>query len=240
MEKGRQKRKSVLQRCIHVRAGSGPARGAKLYTSPLTVFSSRLIPMSLFPHVKFMLGAHQPNQFPEDSGAEVAIAGRSNSGKSSAINAIVARQSLARSSKTPGRTQQINFFELSEGRRLVDLPGYGFAKVPVNVQRHWEALLNNYFAHRQSLAGVIVVMDARHPLTPVDGQMLELALSRGLPVHVLLTKSDKLSRSESMKTLAQARAALGEAATVQLFSAVAKTGADEARDVLKKWLVASG
>lgn len=196
--------------------------------------------MSLFPHVKFMLGAHQPNQFPEDAGSEVAIAGRSNAGKSSAINAIVARQNLARSSKTPGRTQQINFFELTPGQRLVDLPGYGFAKVPVNVQRHWESLLNNYFAHRVSLKGVMVVMDARHPLTAVDQQMLELASSRGLPVHVLLTKSDKLSRSESLKTLAQVRKALGETATAQLFSATAKTGADEARDVLKKWLVASG
>jgi len=192
--------------------------------------------MSLFPQAKFLLGAHQPNQFPEDAGAEVAIAGRSNAGKSSAINAIVARQNLARSSKTPGRTQQINFFELADGQRLVDLPGYGFAKVPVNVQRHWEALLNNYFGRRQCLAGVIVVMDARHPLTPVDGQMLELAMSRGLPLHVLLTKSDKLSRSEGAKTLAQVRKALGDSATAQLFSATAKTGVDEARDALKKML----
>jgi GTP-binding protein len=192
--------------------------------------------MSLFPHVKFILGAHQPNQFPADEGAEVAIAGRSNAGKSSAINAIVARQSLARSSKTPGRTQQINFFELVPGQRMVDLPGYGFAKVPLEVKRHWGALLSNYFGQRQSLAGAMVVMDARHPLTEVDAEMLALAASRSLRLHILLTKSDKLSRSVAMKTLAQVRKALGESATVQLFSATAKTGVDEARDVLKTML----
>ncbi len=192
--------------------------------------------MSLFPHVKFLLGAHQPKQFPTDDGAEVAIAGRSNAGKSSAINAMIARQNLARSSKTPGRTQQINFFELVPGQRLVDLPGYGFAKVPVNVRRHWGELLLSYFGQRQSLKGVIVVMDARHPLTNIDSEMIELAATRLLPLHVLLTKSDKLSRSVALKTLAEVRKALAGGATVQLFSATAKTGVDEARDVLKTWL----
>jgi GTP-binding protein len=191
--------------------------------------------MSLFPHVQFLLGAHQPKQFPDDSGVEVAIAGRSNAGKSSAINAIVGRQNLARSSKTPGRTQQINFFELRPAERLVDLPGYGFAKVPINMRRHWGALLESYFAQRQSLMGAVVVMDSRHPLTAIDEEMLALAATRALPVHVLLTKVDKLSRSAGMKTLAEVRKALGGRATVQLFSATAKTGVDDAREVLKKW-----
>lgn len=192
--------------------------------------------MSLFPHIKFILGAAQPKQFPEDIGAEVAIAGRSNAGKSSAINAIVARQSLARSSKTPGRTQQINFFELVPGQRLVDLPGYGYAKVPVNMRQHWGALLTSYFNQRSCLGGAIVVMDSRHPLTDIDKQMLDLAASRSLPIHILLTKADKLSRSVAMKTLADVRKQLNEAATVQLFSATAKTGVDEAREVMKSML----
>jgi GTP-binding protein len=184
-----------------------------------------------------MLGAAQPKQFPDDGGAEVAIAGRSNAGKSSAINAIVARQSLARSSKTPGRTQQINFFELTPGQRLVDLPGYGFAKVPVNMRQHWGALLTSYFSQRTCLAGAMVVMDSRHPLTDIDTQMLDLAASRALPIHILLTKSDKLSRSVAMKTLADVRKQLSGNMTVQLFSATAKTGVDEARDVLKRMLM---
>jgi len=196
--------------------------------------------VSLFPHVKFLLGAHQPKQFPMDEGCEVAIAGRSNAGKSSAINAIVGRQNLARSSKTPGRTQQINFFELTPLNRLVDLPGYGFAKVPINVRRHWGVLLESYFDQRQSLAGAMVVMDARHPLTDIDAQMLDLAATRVLPIHVLLTKADKLSRSAAMKTLSETRKALGARATVQLFSSTAKTGVEEAREVLMKWLADRG
>lgn len=197
--------------------------------------------MALYPNIRFLLGAHRFDQLPADTGVEVAVAGRSNSGKSSAINAIVARQGLARSSKTPGRTQQINCFELLPGRRLIDLPGYGFAKVPVAMQRHWGALLDRYFAERASLKGAIVVMDARHPLTDIDGQMLELAASAGLPVHVLLTKADKLSRSAGLKTLAQVRHALqanalGDGVSVQLFSATAKTGVDEARTALDNML----
>ncbi len=192
--------------------------------------------MSLFPQVRFLLGAHQPKQFPDDTGAEVAIAGRSNAGKSSAINAIVGRQGLARSSKTPGRTQQLNFFELEPNRRLVDLPGYGFAHVPIQVRQHWGTLLESYFEQRQSLCGVIVVMDSRHPMTEIDQEMLALATARLLRTHVLLTKADKLSRSAAMKTLAEVRKTLKEQATVQLFSAPARTGTEEAREVLKKWL----
>jgi GTP-binding protein len=192
--------------------------------------------MSLFPHIRFLLGAHQPKQFPEDSGTEVAVAGRSNAGKSSAINAIVARQGLARSSKTPGRTQQINFFELEPDRRLVDLPGYGFAHVPIRVRQHWGTLLESYFEQRQSLSGVIIVMDSRRALTDIDQEMLALAQARLLRIHVLLTKSDKLSRSAGMKALSEVRKALGQDVIVQLFSATAKTGVDDARDALQAML----
>ncbi|MBC7983627.1 MAG: YihA family ribosome biogenesis GTP-binding protein [Candidatus Obscuribacterales bacterium] len=187
----------------------------------------------LFPSAQFLLGAHQPNQFPADDGVEVAVAGRSNAGKSSALNAIVARNALARTSKTPGRTQQINFFEFRRGCRVVDLPGYGFAKVPVPMRRHWQALLSAYFADRLSLRGVIQIMDIRHPLTDFDIRLLELANERGLPVHVLLTKADKLSRSQAMQTLKQVKAAL-EGASIQLFSAVTKAGVDDARKALEE------
>jgi GTP-binding protein len=187
----------------------------------------------LFPSAHFMLGVHQPEQFPPDDGAEVAFAGRSNAGKSSAMNAIVARQALARTSKTPGRTQQLNFFELRAGCRVVDLPGYGFAKVPVPMRKHWQALLNAYFTQRQSLRGVIQIMDIRHPLTDYDIQLIEFANERGIPVHVLLTKADKLSRSQQMTTLKQVRSSL-EGAGVQLFSAVTKSGVEEARKALEE------
>jgi len=192
--------------------------------------------MAQFPTVRFLLGAYNFSQLPEDSGREVAIAGRSNAGKSSAINAIVGRQGLARSSKTPGRTQEINFFELQLGQRLVDLPGYGFANVPVKLRQHWGEVLTKYFARRQSLVGVIVIMDARHPLTDADIQMLELAATRALPLHILLTKADKLTRSEANNTLATVRKQLADDIGVQLFSAVTKAGVEEAREVLEKWL----
>jgi GTP-binding protein len=186
-----------------------------------------------FPHAHFLLGAHQPSQFPADDGAEVAFAGRSNAGKSSALNAIVGRQALARTSKTPGRTQQLNFFEFRPGCRVVDLPGYGFARVPVPVQRHWQALLNAYFKQRQSLRGIIQIMDIRHPLTDYDVQLIEFANDRGVAVHVLLTKADKLSRSQAMLTLKKVSAAL-DGAGVQLFSAPKKSGVDDARQALEE------
>ena len=150
--------------------------------------------MSAYPNVKFLTSADAVRQFPPDQGSEVAIAGRSNAGKSSALNAIVGRKGLARTSRTPGATRLINFFELTPGRRLVDLPGYGFAAVRGDLRRHWGALVESYFASRASLKGVIVVMDVRRPLTPHDRSMLELALGYGLRVHVLLTKADKLGR----------------------------------------------
>jgi len=185
--------------------------------------------MPQFPNVTFLISAWQPQQFPPDRGAEVAFAGRSNAGKSSALNAIVGRKDLARTSKTPGRTQLINFFALDESRRLADLPGYGYAKVPEQMKRHWRELLSRYVEARQSLAGLVIVMDARRPLTDFDLQMLGWAQANELPAHLLLTKADKLSRNEATLTIRKVKAAVGERVTAQLFSAVDKTGVDEAR-----------
>jgi len=192
--------------------------------------------MSAFPHVRFLTSAHDPADFVEDLGAEVAFAGRSNSGKSSAINAIVARRDLARTSKTPGRTQLVNFFELVPGERLVDLPGYGYARVPPAMREHWRRLMDAYFGSRTSLAGLFIVMDGRRPLTETDWQMIEMAAGRGSPVHVLLSKSDKLGGNAARETLRRVRAELGDAATAQLFSAVTRAGVDEARGVLRRML----
>lgn len=185
--------------------------------------------MSQYPNVKFMLGAWQPGQFPEDTGAEVALVGRSNSGKSSALNSLMARKGLARISKTPGLTQQINFFEINPGERLVDLPGYGFAKVPARIQEHWRELMTRYFEARQSLTGIIIIMDARRPLRDHDWQMLEWAKARDIPAHLIVTKCDKLSRDEGLRTLKQVRAEAPATVTAQLFSSVTRLGVDEAR-----------
>jgi GTP-binding protein len=185
--------------------------------------------MPHFPEARFIVSAWQPHQFPADDGAEVAFAGRSNAGKSSALNAIAGRKDLARTSKTPGRTQLINFFGLDGAQRLVDLPGYGFAKVPERIKQHWRELLTRYVEARDSLAGLVIVMDARHPLTDFDVQMLDWSRANGLATHILLTKADKLSRDESVTVLKQVRAQVEGVATVQLFSAVAKTGVDDAR-----------
>ncbi len=195
--------------------------------------------MSQYPNVKFIGSAWQPAQFPEDVGSEVAVAGRSNAGKSSAINAIVGRQGLARTSKTPGHTRLINFFELEPGRRLVDLPGYGFARVPQKMQRHWRQLMQAYFESRAALIGVVIVMDARRPLLEFDWQMLEWAKGRRIAAHLLLTKSDKLNRSEARLTLSRVRAETGLRATAQLFSAVTRIGVDEARGALAAMLSGS-
>lgn len=192
--------------------------------------------MPQFPAVQFLTSSWQPHQFPPDAGVEVAFAGRSNAGKSSALNAITGRKDLARTSKTPGRTQLINFFALNERQRLADLPGYGFAKVPEKMRDHWRELMERYVETRASLGGIVLVMDSRHPLTEFDCQMLEWAGAQNLPTHLLLTKADKLSRSESMSTLKKVRASVGDAATAQLFSAVAKTGVDEARKEVLRML----
>lgn len=192
--------------------------------------------MSQFPQARFILSANRPEQFTPDAGAEVAVAGRSNAGKSSAINVIVNRRQFARTSKTPGRTQLVNFFELADNERLVDLPGYGYAKVAESVQRHWGRLLQQYFESRQSLRGLLLVVDIRRQLRDFDRQMLAFAGSVNLPTHILLTKSDKLKRGQAATALLQVRKELGDSATVQLFSALNKSGADQARDVLERFL----
>jgi GTP-binding protein len=195
--------------------------------------------MSAYPHVRFLTSANDLRQLPPDVGVEVAVAGRSNAGKSSAINAITQRKGLARTSKTPGATRLINFFELEAGRRLVDLPGYGFAAVSGSMREHWGALVEGYFRQRRALRGVIVVMDVRHPLKDHDCEMLSLAQARAVPVHVLLTKSDKLSRSAGASAQAAVRRATGGEVTVQLFSAHAGTGVIEARGALERLLAAT-
>jgi len=180
--------------------------------------------MSHYPRAQFLISADAPAGFGDDSGAEVAFAGRSNSGKSSAINAIVQRRDLARTSKTPGRTQLVNFFELAPGRRLVDLPGYGYAQVPPAMRAHWGRLMQAYFNVRESLAGLFIIVDARRGFADSDQVMLDYAAARGRPVHVLLSKADKLSRNEARELLKKTRSLLADRATAQLFSAV--TGAE--------------
>ena len=192
--------------------------------------------MSQFPAARFITSANAPGQFLPDSGREVAVAGRSNAGKSSAINVIVNRRQFARTSKTPGRTQLVNFFELREDRRLVDLPGYGFARVAESVRQHWGRLLTAYFEQRQSLSGLVLVVDVRRQLGDFDRQMLAFAESVGVPVHVLLTKADKLKRGKAAAALLSVKNELGEAAGVQLFSALKRTGVEEAREVLETFL----
>jgi GTP-binding protein len=188
--------------------------------------------MSRYPQARFLRSADSPAQFGDDSGAEIAFAGRSNSGKSSAINAILGRHDLARTSRTPGRTQLVNFFEVVPGRRIVDLPGYGYAKVPPAMRERWRRLMDAYFRGRESLAGLVIVVDARRGFGESDEVMLEYAAACGCPVHVLLTKADKLGRNESREVLANAASRLGARAQVQLFSAVSKTGVDAARATL--------
>ncbi|MDH4108367.1 MAG: ribosome biogenesis GTP-binding protein YihA/YsxC [Gammaproteobacteria bacterium] len=188
--------------------------------------------MSQYPHAHFILSANSPRQFPPDEGGEVAFAGRSNAGKSSAINALVNRRQFARTSKTPGRTQLLNFFALGEGTRIVDLPGYGFARVTAAIRDHWGQLLGSYFELRRSLLGLFLIVDIRRGLTDFDRQLLALADSRDLPVHVLLTKADKLKRGQASAALLAARRELGARATVQLFSATRREGVDEARAAL--------
>ncbi|HVS77193.1 MAG TPA: ribosome biogenesis GTP-binding protein YihA/YsxC, partial [Steroidobacteraceae bacterium] len=190
--------------------------------------------VAAFPHASFLVSAAAPEQFPADRGAEVAFAGRSNAGKSSAINAIVGRQGLARTSKTPGRTRLINFFELSALERIVDLPGYGYASAPESERRTWPRLIES-LRGREALKGLFVIVDARRGIGEGDEALLEWTLPQQR-VHVLLSKADKLSRSEGRQALAAATRRLGERATVQLFSAHTRSGLEEAQGVLKAWL----
>ena len=198
----------------------------------------------LYQQAVYTISAHKLSQAPEDTGLEVAFAGRSNAGKSSAINVICQQKRLARTSKTPGRTQQIIFFDLENELRLVDLPGYGYAKVPKAIQRHWQKTLEQYLQTRHSLEGLMMMVDIRRPLTSHDQQMLQWCIEADMPAHILLTKADKISRGKGMSTLQATRNALkkqwGEAAThlftLQLFSALKRTGVEEAQRQLDHWL----
>ncbi|HME39732.1 MAG TPA: ribosome biogenesis GTP-binding protein YihA/YsxC [Steroidobacteraceae bacterium] len=193
--------------------------------------------MSTYPHVRFLTSAAEAHQLAPDLGKEIAFAGRSNSGKSTAINAITQRAGLARVSRTPGRTQLINFFELDSESRLVDLPGYGFAKVPERVRLHWLELMQHYFNVRESLVGLILIVDSRRGLGAQDAGMLEWVLARDRVAHVLLTKADKLNRRDAQRVLRETRAACSDTSvTAQLFSAHAKEGFEEARQVMDHWL----
>ena len=190
---------------------------------------------------QYLCSAHVANQWPQDMGHEVAFAGRSNVGKSSAINAIVGQARLARTSKTPGRTQQIVFFEIDSGRRLVDLPGYGYAKVPRSLQRHWEKTVRHYLEDRNSLRGLILLADIRRGLTDLDRQLLEWCAHKNLFVHLLLTKSDKLSRSAANQALTQVQRDIRlNTVTVQLFSALRRVGIEESGEKVLALLGGSG
>ena len=200
-----------------------------------------------FQRARYLLSAHNVSQLPPDGGFEVAFAGRSNAGKSTALNAICQQGSLARVSKTPGRTQQLVFFDFAPkqneapaNKYLVDLPGYGYAKVPKDLQAHWQTFIDRYFTTREALKGLVVIMDIRHPLKDYDLQMLGYAVNRGLPAHALLTKADKLGRGQQMQTMHAVRRELqsrfGDSVGVQVFSGESKQGVDEVRGVVAQWL----
>lgn len=192
--------------------------------------------MSRFSQARFLISAAAPKQFPPDMGAEVAFVGRSNAGKSSAINAITHRQGLARTSKTPGRTQLLNFFELAPNQRLVDLPGYGYADVPAAQRRTWQPLIDA-LRERACLRGLFVIVDARRGMKPGDEDLLDWARP-AQRIHVLLSKCDKLNRAEGQAVVRGAAALLGGRGTAQLFSALKGTGVGEAERVLEDWLSA--
>jgi GTP-binding protein len=190
---------------------------------------------------RFLTSAPTLRECPDDIGAEVAFAGRSNAGKSSAINALTNNHKLARTSKTPGRTQLLNFFALDDSHRLVDLPGYGFAKVPLAVKQEWQRHLEAYLSHRASLRGLILLMDVRHPLQPFDTLLLDWATQCQMPVHILLTKADKLNYGAAKTALLGVQKALAGrrdlTATVQLFSAHDLQGLEQLHDQLNSWLL---
>jgi GTP-binding protein len=213
--------------------------------------------MGLFSQAAFYTTVNHIKDLPLHGGKEVAFVGRSNAGKSSAINTLANHVRLAYTSKTPGRTQHLNYFSLGNDNYLVDLPGYGYAKVPPDVQQHWEALLSKYLQTRDELAGLVVIMDARHPLTERDQGMLDWFAPTGKPIHILLTKSDKLSRQQATLTLNRVKSHLAEhfssditpasghesspklrfpQCSVQLFSSLKKSGVEEAEAVIAGWL----
>lgn len=191
---------------------------------------------------RFNKSAAKLSQCPEDIGAEVAFAGRSNAGKSSAINTLTNNKKLARTSKTPGRTQLINFFDLNiEHTRIVDLPGYGFAKVPLEMKLHWQKHLDNYLQKRECLRGVVLVMDIRHPMKEFDQMMTQWCKSTGMPLHVLLTKADKLKKGPAQSTLLklkkELKAELGDNVSLQIFSALKRQGIDQLSMRIDSWLL---
>lgn len=196
--------------------------------------------MGLFSQAAFYTTVNHIKDLPLHGGKEVAFVGRSNAGKSSAINTLANHARLAYTSKTPGRTQHLNYFSLDDNHYLVDLPGYGYAKVPPDVQAHWEKLLSQYLQTRQELCGLVVIMDSRHPLTERDQGMLDWFGPTGKPIHILLTKADKLSRQQATLTLSKVKAHLAEffpQCSVQLFSSLKKTGTEEAERVIAAWLI---
>ena len=188
-----------------------------------------------FRGARYVLSAHQLHQLPPDKGVEIAIAGRSNAGKSSAINALTDQKSLARTSKTPGRTQQIVIFEVDVDRRIADLPGYGYAKVSRSLKEHWQSVMQDYFEQRQCLKGVVLVMDIRHPLKPFDAQMLAWCHAAAVPCHVLLTKADKFKRGPAQSTLLKVKNEMPGDGSVQVFSAKNHQGLDKLVGHLCAW-----
>ena len=195
--------------------------------------------MSIFRQAVFHTTVADLRDLPADSFCEVAFAGRSNAGKSSAINTLANHTRLAYVSKTPGRTQHLNYFRLDGGKYFVDLPGYGFAKAPEEIRAQWDGLLAPYLSGREPLVGLVMIMDSRHPLTDLDVQMIDWFAQTGKPIHVLLSKADKLTRQEQSEVLSTVRTALarlGEQYTVQLFSSLKRTGIAEAETVLGRWL----
>jgi GTP-binding protein len=202
-------------------------------------FGHTIGPLSAFLQARFLTSAAEPRDFPPEAGPELAFAGRSNVGKSSAINALAGRRRLAFFSKTPGRTQTINFYDLGDGARLADLPGYGYASAPQSLRASWDALIGGYLTGRGSLRAVVVLMDARRPLTANDRQFLEWLRPVQASRLVLLSKSDKLTRAEQAETLAATRAALEATAMsseVMLFSSKSGEGVEQARGLLQHWM----
>jgi GTP-binding protein len=190
-----------------------------------------------YQNAEFLLSAAKISQLPSDVGAEVAFVGRSNAGKSSTLNALCQQKNLAKTSKTPGRTQLINVFELDAAHRLIDLPGYGFAKVSVDIKARWQKTLNTYLENRQCLQGLVLVMDARHPLKEVDKMLIQWTEATELPLHILLNKADKLKKGVAKQTLLQVQKALAEFphCSLQLFSAEKRDGLEQLKSVLAIW-----
>lgn len=192
----------------------------------------------VYHQARFVGSASNLGNAPADQGLEIAFAGRSNAGKSSAINALTGQNSLARISKTPGRTQLLNFFEIDAQRKFVDLPGYGYAKVPVAMKQKWQKMMENYLQQRKALCGIVLVMDVRHPLTEFDWQMIQWCEHSDLPLHILLTKADKLKYGAAKNTLLTVQRELSDVGieiTLQLFSALKRAGIDDLHQILDEW-----